>query len=199
MEGYGSLCSVRGSCLVVLFQWLFLFVGSWGPAVLFGFPSHPSPPFAQVSEEGGLGWIGLGDWRKVPLLERLGGGCFLLFRFCFCFSVCFCVVVVFFGFAFVLFFVFVGVVWVLFLFCYVWFVLFFVLVFCFFVLVSSVSHENHCFPCKSSVLGLMLIQSLFLILVSGSCFLLLFCLFLVSRCSFVSFMILVLFLAESQS
>ena len=101
MEGYGSLCSVRGSCLVVLFQWLFLIVGSWGPAVLFGFPSHPSPPFSQVSEEGGLGWIGVGDWRKVPLLERLGGKgvfVFLLFRFCFCFSVCFCFVVVFFGF-----------------------------------------------------------------------------------------------------
>ena len=49
----------------------------------------------------------------------------------------------------------------------------------------SVSHENHCFPCKSSVLGLMLIQSLFLISVSGSCFLFLFCLLLVSRCSFV--------------
>ena len=65
--------------------------------------------------------------------------------------------------------------------------------FCFFVLVSSVCHEHHCFPCKSSVLGLMLIQSLFLILVSGSCFLLLFCLFLVSRCSFVSFMFAVLF------
>ena len=55
----------------------FCFVGSWDPAVLFGFPSHPSPPFAQVSEEGGLGWIGLGDWRKVPLLERLGGRGFL--------------------------------------------------------------------------------------------------------------------------
>ena len=30
----------------------------------------------------------MGDWRKVPLLESLGGGCFLLFRFCFWF-VCF--------------------------------------------------------------------------------------------------------------
>ena len=38
------------------------------------------------------------------------------------------------------------------------------------MLISSVSLENHCFPCKSSVFGLMLIQSLFLILVSGSCF-----------------------------
>ena len=55
------------------------------------------------------------------------------------------------------------------------------------------SYENHCFPCKSSILGLMLIQSLFLILVSGSCLLFLFCLFLVSRCSFVSFMRVVLF------
>ena len=78
------------------------------------------------------------------------------------------------------------------MFYYVWFVLF-VLVFVFFLYVVSVSHETHCFPCKSSVLGLMLIQSLFLILVSGSCFLLLFCLFLVSRCSFVSFMLVVLF------
>ena len=70
--------------LVILFQCLFLFVESSGPAVLFGFPSHPSPPFAQVSEEGGLGWIGVGDWRKVPLLERLGGKgvfVFLLFKF----------------------------------------------------------------------------------------------------------------------
>ena len=39
----------------------------------------------------------------------------------------------------------------------------------------------------------MLIQSLFLILVSSSCFLILFCLFLVSRCSFVSFMLVVSF------
>ena len=38
----------------------------------------------------------------------------------------------------------------------------------------------------------MLIQSLFLILVSGSCFLFLFCLFSVSRCSFVYFMLVVL-------
>ena len=67
MEGYGSLCSVRGSCLVVLFQWLFLFCWVLGPSCPLWFP------FAQVSEEGGLGWIGVGDWRKVPLLERLGG------------------------------------------------------------------------------------------------------------------------------
>ena len=59
----------------------FFLAGSWGPTVLFCFPSHPSPPFAQVSEEGGLGWIGVGDWRKVPLLERLGGRVFLFF-FC---------------------------------------------------------------------------------------------------------------------
>ena len=63
----------------------------------------------------------------------------------------------------------------------------------------SVSHENHCFPCKSSVWGLILIQSLFLILVSGSCFLLLFCLFLVSRCSFVSIMLVVLFWLNHES
>ena len=58
----------------------------------------------------------------------------------------------------------------LFLFCYVWFVLFVLVFFVSLCLFLSVSHENHCFPCKSSVLGLMLIQSLFLILVSGSCF-----------------------------
>ena len=54
-----------------------------------GVPSHPSPPFANPSEEGGLGWVGVGDWRKVPLLESIGGKgggvLFLLFRFCFCF------------------------------------------------------------------------------------------------------------------
>ena len=62
-----------------------------------GFPSHPSPPFAHVSEEGGLGWVGVGDWRKVPLLESLGGEgffVFLLFRFCFV-SFLFCCWIVF--------------------------------------------------------------------------------------------------------
>ena len=108
---------------------------------------------------------------------------FCLFLFCRCvFWVCFCSVLC--------------VCWsglgvVLVLLCLVCLVC---AIFCFFVLVSSESHENHCFPCKSSVLGLMLIQSLFLILVPGSCFfLLLFYLFLVSRCSFVSFMFVVLF------
>ena len=94
MEGYGSLCTVRGSFLgsrvVFGFSYfipVFVFV-LLGPRAqlssLFGFPSHPSPPFAQVSEEGGLGWIGVGDWRKVPLLERLGGKgvfVFLLFKY----------------------------------------------------------------------------------------------------------------------
>ena len=53
------------------------------------FPSHSSPPFAQASEDGGLGWIGVGDWRKVPLLERLGGRGFL-FSFCLGFVFVFC-------------------------------------------------------------------------------------------------------------
>ena len=66
-----------------------------------GFPSHPSPPFAHVSDQGGLGWAGVGDWRKAPFLESLGGGefflfffslgfvfvLFVLFLFCFCFVV----------------------------------------------------------------------------------------------------------------
>ena len=70
------------------------------------------------------------------------------------------------------------------LFCLCWF-------FVSLCLFLSVSHENHCFPCKSSVLGLMLIQSLFLILVSGSCFLLLFC-FLFQDVPLFLFMLVVL-------
>ena len=60
---------------------------------------------------------------------------------------------------------------------------------CFFLSLMKIT----VFLANLAFLGLMLIQSLFLILVSGSCFLLLFCLFLVSRCPFVSFMLVVLF------
>ena len=42
----------------------------------------------------------------------------------------------------------------------------------------SVSYENHCFPCNFSVFVIKN-ESLFLISVSGSCFLFLFCLLLV--------------------
>ena len=53
-------------------------------------------------------------------------------------------------------------------FCFVssWYVLF-VFVICLVVFVSLVSHENHRFPCNSSVFCLMLVQSLFLISVFG--------------------------------
>ena len=100
----GTLCGGSKSCVwVSLFysSGCFCVVGSWGPAVLFGFPSHPSPPFAHVSEEGGLGWIGVGDWRKVPLLERFGGQgvfCFFGLGFVFVYFVLF--VVLFFCFVF---------------------------------------------------------------------------------------------------
>ena len=82
MEGYGSLCTVRGSFLgsrvVFGFSYfipVFVFVLLGPRAQLSSLVFLPTPalPFAQVSEEGGLGWIGVGDWRKVPLLERLGG------------------------------------------------------------------------------------------------------------------------------
>ena len=49
----------------------------------------------------------------------------------------------------------------------------------------SVSYENHCFPCNSSIFWFIKNELLFLISVSGSCFLFLFCLLFVSRCSFV--------------
>ena len=59
--------------------------------------------------------------------------------------------------------------------------------------------KNHCFPCNSSVFWLLKSESLFLISVSGSCFLFLFCLFFVSRCSFVFvFLLVLLFCFESQ-
>ena len=92
--------------------------------------------------------------------------------------------------------------------CCSWFVLFwfvlFVFVFCLFVLVSlcfflSVSYGNHWFPCNSCVFGLMFIQSLFLMSISGSCFL--FFGVSVSRCSFVYvlfFLLVVLLCFESQ-
>ena len=55
----------------------------------------------------------------------------------------------------------------------------------FFVAVSFCLFWKHCFPCNSSVLGFNVgVQCLFLISVFGFCFLLLFCLFLVSRCSY---------------
>ena len=67
-----------------------------------------------------------------------------------------------------------------------------------FCLFLSVSYETHCFPCNSSILGLMFIQSLSLISVSGSCFLFLFCLLYVSRWSFVCvFLLAVLLCFES--
>ena len=57
--------------------------------------------------------------------------------------------------------------------------------FCFLFLFLSVSSERSLFPCNSSVLGFMFIQSLFLISVSGSCFLFFVLFVFVSRCSFV--------------
>ena len=93
MEGYGSLCTVGGSCLgsrvVFGFSYfipvfVFVLLGPRAQLSSLVFLPTPAPPFAQVSEEGGLGWIRVGDWRKVPLLERLGGKgvfVFLLFKF----------------------------------------------------------------------------------------------------------------------
>ena len=107
MEGYGSLCSVRGSCLVVLFQWLFLFCWVLGPScpLWFSFPPQPSlcPGFrrgrVRVDRGGGL--------EKGSLAGEVGGkGVFVFFCLGFVFVfLFFFFVVVFFGFVFVLFFV----------------------------------------------------------------------------------------------
>ena len=73
IEVYGSLCSVRGSCLVVLFQWLFLFCWVLGPScpLWFSFPPQPSlcPGFrrgrVRVDRGGGL--------EKGSLAGEVGG------------------------------------------------------------------------------------------------------------------------------
>ena len=61
------------------------------------------------------------------------------------------------------------------------------------------SYERHCFPCNSSVFGLLKSESLFLMLVSGLVFCFCFVCFFVSRCSFVFVFLIVLFFCfESQ-
>ena len=83
-------------------------------------------------------------------------------------------------------------------FVFLWFVLFVVAFLLVCVCVFLFLLKNHCFPCNSSVLGLMFIQSLFLISVSGSCFL--FVLFAFCFKMFLScvFLLVVLFCFESQ-
>ena len=63
----------------------------------------------------------------------------------------------------------------------------------------SVSYEHHCFPCNSSVLGLVKNEIMFLISVSVS-WLFVFVLFaFVSRCSFVFFFLFVLLFVLSHN
>ena len=61
---------------------------------------------------------------------------------------------------------------------------------CLFVFVSFGSYEITTFPANIVFFGLMSVQSLFRISDLGSCFLCLFCLSFVSRCSFVCFCLL---------
>ena len=81
----------------------FCFVGSWGPAVLFGFSSHPSSPLCPGFRRGRVRVDRGGGLEKGSLAGEVGGkGVFVffclgfvfvfsvMFLFCCVFGFCFC-------------------------------------------------------------------------------------------------------------